>query len=105
MTFPGVDVGIDAAAEQIVEIRIEGVPPEERAADLIPRKSRQVADIKYERMPPYDRTRIQLRVWDNIENPIGALPRGEKIFAIVLDFAEYAAFYRKRHKFSSQSGD
>ena len=36
VTFPGVDIRIDTAAEKIVEIGIERWPLEKRAADLIP---------------------------------------------------------------------
>ena len=62
MAFAGVDVGIDAAAKQIVEIRIERRPVENSAADLVPRKGRQMTDIKNKRMAPNDRLRQNLPV-------------------------------------------
>src|SRR5688500_6914590 len=76
VTFAGIDIGIDAAAKQIVKIGIERLPLEKGAADLIPGKCRQVTDIKKKWMPPDDRSRTQFGAWQARKNLIRARPYG-----------------------------
>src|SRR5262245_6695497 len=55
MTLPGIYIWIDAAAKELVEVRIERLPFENAAAKLIPRECWQVTHIEKERMAPHNR--------------------------------------------------
>src|SRR4029077_17009374 len=78
MAFSGIDVGIDTAAKQIVEIWIERFPLENAAADLIPRKRRQMTDVKNKRMAPHDRLSVHSLRSDDVDNFIRSRPRPDK---------------------------
>jgi hypothetical protein len=55
MALPGIDVRVNAAAKELVEMWIERLPFEDAAANLIPRKRWQVTHVKKERMAPHNR--------------------------------------------------
>src|SRR5262245_8817534 len=55
VTLPGIDIRIDAAAKDLVEIWIERLLFENAGANLIPRECWQVAHVEKERMALHDR--------------------------------------------------
>jgi len=52
MTLTGIHVRINASAKKLVEMWIKRWPFQDTAANLIPRKRRQVTHVEKKRMPP-----------------------------------------------------
>src|SRR5690242_12643458 len=74
----GIDVGIDTAAENIIEIRVQGFPVQNPAADLVPGKRREVTDVKDKRMTPDDRPSQNILVLYDSEKGVAPRPCGDK---------------------------
>ena len=91
VTFSRIDVGIDAAAEQIVKIGIKRLPLQNSAADLIPGKGREMAHIKNKRMTPDDRFVQQILAANQRKDLIRARPCRNKLLAEKLCFVVFAA--------------
>ncbi len=71
-----VHIGIDAAGEQLVEGRVEWDAVEDTHADVIPREGRKVPQIKDEWMPQCDGLGQPGVLYQDLEDPVGALPGG-----------------------------
>ena len=78
MTFPRIDVRVDAAAKKIVEIGTERLPFKYGATNLVPRKRRQMTNVKNKWMAPNDRLSQDFSRRNDRENLIGSRPRREK---------------------------
>src|SRR5882724_5506856 len=52
MTLTGIHIRINASAKKLVEMWIKRWPFQDTAANLIPRKRRQVTHVEKKRMPP-----------------------------------------------------
>jgi hypothetical protein len=80
MTLARIHVRIYPAAEEIIKIRIERFPIQNSAAELIPGKSGEMADVKNEWMPPNDGPREQNGIFHQPEDFIAPGPGGNKAF-------------------------
>ena len=101
MTFPRIDVRVDAAAKKIVEIGIKGLPFKYGATNLIPRKCRKMTDVEDKWMAPNDRFGQGFGGRNDRENLIGSPPRRDKPISQKLDFAWFKASQRQCHSVSS----
>jgi hypothetical protein len=73
-----VDVGVDPAVEDLVELRVELWSPEHAPADMVPGEGRQMSEVEDERMAQGDRL-LEHRVrGDDGEDSIRPLPHGLK---------------------------
>ena len=71
-----VDIGIDAAGEELVESRVERWASENPGADVIPGEGRQVADIEDEWVAQGDRPREESPRDEHLEDAVRARPDG-----------------------------
>ena len=80
MTLPCVDVRIDAAAKEIIEVAVERLLLQNAAANLIPRERRQVAQIENKGVAPNDRLGEKLPFFYQTEEFIAPGPGGVESF-------------------------
>src|SRR6266542_5816176 len=97
MTFPRIDVRVDAAAKKIVEIGTQRLPFKYRATNLVPRKGGQMTDVENKWMAPNDRLGQDFSRRHERENLIGSRPRRDKPISQKLDFARFKASQRQCH--------
>jgi hypothetical protein len=74
MTFTRIDVRIDAAAKELVEMWIQRTPFEDAATNLIPRKRWQMTHVEKKRMPPNYRLGQQSVISNQTEQLIAPGP-------------------------------
>src|SRR6476646_2430021 len=79
VTFPRVDVRINATAKEIVEVRVVRLPLQQRTTDLIPGKHRKMTYVKNKRMPPDDRLGQQRLVGNHTKNLVRTSPGSQKL--------------------------
>ena len=66
--------GVDAALEEEVEVGLEGGPPEDAAADLVPGEGGKVPEVEEQRLAQRDRLLDPGLVGQEREEPVGAPP-------------------------------
>src|SRR5262245_16092529 len=91
MTLAGIDIRIDTAAKELVEVRIERRPFENAAANLIPRECWQVTHVEKKRMPPHNRFGQQPIIANQTEQFITLGPsREETRFVLRIAFVDFS---------------